>query len=122
MKVKTKEILKDYIISLFRGMKVKENTEYNYYYFQDKYPKYKNFDKGFRELFKDVSDIRSGITRFEYDDADYTNWTLIFGEDKEKLKEVEQRLEDIKIRNNKVFNISGNGWGTGLSVMLNYKK
>ena len=101
-----------------------------FYLFQKKYPKRKNFNEGFLKLCKELkinADIRSFCTRRAYDNSDYTGWSLLFrtkqGTSPQKeLERVKELLNNIEYKDQKVFNVSGNGWGTGLSVMLNINK
>lgn len=96
-----------------------------FYLFASKYPKRKNFTKGFIKLCKDLninSEVKTSITRYAYDNSDNTAWILNFGEDKKELNSAKDKLNSIEYREQKVFNVSGNGFGTGLSIMLNYNK
>jgi hypothetical protein len=96
-----------------------------FYLFESKYPRRKNFTEGFLKLCKDLkvkANITLSITRYAYDSSDNTAWVLFFGDDIKELERVREQLYNIEYNNQKVFNISGNGYGTGLSVMLNYNK
>lgn len=96
-----------------------------FYLFESKYPQRKNYTKGFKKLLEDLK-ISCGLipscTRYAYDNSDNTDWVLFFGDEKENLNKVKEQLRDIEYDGQKVFNVSGNGYGTGLSVMLNYNK
>lgn len=95
------------------------------YLFESKYPKRTHFTTGFKKLLKELkikADLRLSVTRYAYDSSDNTNWVLFYGEDSEHLKQDKQKLENIKYRGDSIFNITGNGYGTGFSVGLNMNK
>ncbi len=126
----TKEIINE-IVEELKTKPLKEilhstlKSHPKFYLFESKYPRRKNFTKGFLKLCKDLkvkADIRFSCTRYAYDSSDNTAWVLLFGGDKKELERVRSLLYDIEYDNQKVFNVSGNGYGTGLSIMLNYNK
>lgn len=93
------------------------------YRFEQIKPNIKNLDKGFKKFLveNDITPewIKSSCTRYEYDDSDYTAWHLFYGENKEQMGKDREILSSVIFKDKQVFNVSGNGWGTGLSVMLN---
>jgi hypothetical protein len=97
-----------------------------FYLFESKYPKRVHFTTGFKKLLSDLKiegDLYKSVTRYEYDNSDNTAWVLYYGESKEarnRVIEVRNILHSIEYRKQKVFNVSGNGYGTGVSIMLNY--
>lgn len=112
----------DYIIEILYP---NSKNHPNFYLFESKYPKRKHFTSGFLKLCKELkigADIKLSCNRYEYDDSDNTAWILFFGENKKELEKTREHLQNIEYNNQKVFNVSGNGYGTGLSVMLNYNK
>ncbi len=74
----------------------------------------------FKKLGLNYLKIIPSITRYEYDDSDFVSWHLYYGDisnniinnDKEILLSILDKL------GRPVFNVSGNGYGTGLSIML----
>ena len=68
------------------------------------------------------NEIKPFCTRYEYDSSDYIAWVIFPINNKEELKKIRDILLSIEYQEQKLFNVSGNGWGTGLSVMLNYNK
>lgn len=96
-----------------------------FYLFESKYPKRTHYTSGFKKLLKDLKvdcDLRLSCTRDAYDDSDNTAWILLFGKNRQELDRVRDLLLKVEYRKQKVFSVSGNGYGTGLSVMLNYNK
>lgn len=110
---------------LEEGLKMYYINAPKFYLFESKYPKRKNFTQGFKKLLRDLKincDLRLSATRYAYDSSDNTAWVLFFGENKKELEKARELLQNIEYNSQKVFNISGNGYGTGLSVLLNYNK
>ena len=110
---------------LENSLKIYNINSPKFYLFESKYPKRINFTEGFKKLLKDLKidcDLHLSATRYAYDSSDNTAWVLFFGENKKELEKTRELLNNIEYDNQKVFNVSGNGWGTGLSVMLNYNK
>ncbi len=100
--------------------KKKSNKTYR---FEEIKPRIKYLSKNFKKLLKE-NDIKPEITRalstrYAYDNSDFTSWILYFGENKEKMNEARTKLASFIYEDKPVFNISGNGWGTGLTIMLN---
>ena len=59
--------------------------------------------------------VKSGLN-----DSDFTAWSLFYGADKAKeIKEDIIKLLEIKVKDKPIFSVSGNGFGTGLSVTSN---
>lgn len=74
----------------------------------------------FRELGIAPLLISSSVTRIEYDDSDFTAWTLFYGLNKTKeMKKDTLLLLDMKVGEKPIFSVSGNGFGTGLSITSN---
>jgi hypothetical protein len=63
--------------------------------------------------------IKETMTRYEYNDSDFIGWHLFYGDKKEQIKVDKDLLLSFIYKEKSVFNVSGNGWGTGLSIMLN---
>lgn len=93
------------------------------YRFEQIKPKVIHISTGFKEFLKENGikplKIFEGSTRYAYDSSDFTSWHLFFGEDKEKLKEARTILASFEYKDKPIFSVTGNGWGTGLSIMLN---
>ena len=98
----------------------------SFYLFESLYPKRKHYTKGFRKLLKELNinpkNIYNSCTRDPYNNSDNTAWILFYGSNKEQLIIDKGKLNDIEFNGQKVFNVSGNGFGTGLSILLNYNK
>ncbi|MBE7661501.1 hypothetical protein [Tenacibaculum finnmarkense] len=95
-----------------------------FYYFQSKFPKRKNFTEGFKKIIKKINvkgELILSATRYAFDDSDNTNWILNYN-DKEKLLKDKEALLMIKYRKVPIFNVTGNGYGTGICVSLNSRK
>ncbi len=74
----------------------------------------------FRKLNINPISISSSVTRKQFDDSDFTAWTLFYGLNKTKeMKEDTLLLLDLKVGEKSIFNVSGNGFGTGLSITSN---
>lgn len=95
-----------------------------FYLFESKFPRTVNFTKRFKKLLKENKiecDLRTNGTRFEYDSSDNIGWVLLFAE-KDELNLAREKLTNFEYDAQKLFNVSGNGWETGLNVMLNFNK
>jgi len=102
-------------------MKTSTTKEIPFYIFESKYPDAKNFTERFKELLKELDiqgELLLSATRYAYDNSDNTNWILNY-KDKELLKKDREKLLGVKYGDKEVFDISGNGWGTGIYVSLN---
>lgn len=100
-------------------------ANFSFYLFRTKYPKWKNYTKGFKKLLVELdikAELKLSCTRYEYDDSDNTSWVLLYGKKTSQIQIDRGKLMDIECDGQKVFNVSGNGYGTGLSIMLNYNK
>jgi hypothetical protein len=85
-----------------------------------------NLDMFVRELFKKLnlnpSKINSHMTKKEYDSSDFVAWVLLYDNNKElkldmeKVNSVYFGTEEVS---HKVFNVSGNGYGNGISLIFN---
>lgn len=63
--------------------------------------------------------IKTGSTRYPYDNSDYSSWVLDYTDVSHKeIKADMRKLESIKIFGKSIFNVSGNGYGTGISLMM----
>lgn len=93
------------------------------YRFEEIKPKVKHLSTGFKKFIKENEIepewIKEISTRHAYDNSDFTSWHLFFGENKEKINEARTKLASFIYKDKPVFNVSGNGWGTGLTIMLN---
>ena len=101
------------------------NSIPNFYLFESKFPKRTNFTEGFIKLCKELDikcEIKASCTRYAYDNSDNTVWILFFGNDNEARIKATELLLEIEYDEQKVFNVSGNGYGTGLTVMLKFNK
>lgn len=83
-----------------------------------------NIDLGARIIFRDLGLspllISPSVTREEYDSSDFTAWTLFYGQNKTKeMKKDTLLLLAIEIGKKPIFNVSGNGFGTGLLITSN---
>lgn len=63
--------------------------------------------------------LSAHCTKYEYDDSDFTAFVLFYGEDDYSMQRDKDILNSITYEDKPVFGVSGNGWGTGLSVTLN---
>lgn len=84
----------------------------------------KHMDSFMRNFFQDLKiepiKITSSVTRFEHDDSDFTSWVLYYGKNMySTMQEDKQKLLNIVFKNKPVFSVTGNGYGTGLSIGLN---
>jgi len=74
-------------------------------------------------LFKDQKiepkHINCHNTRFAYDNSDFTSFVLIYENRVDLMKKNKNKLNSILYKEKPIFSVSGNGWGTGLSVTLN---
>lgn len=85
-----------------------------------------NVDDFVRGLFKKFNlkpgKINSYITKKEYDSSDFVAWVLLY-DNKTQLKSDIDKLNSVYFGteevSNKVFNVSGNGYGNGISLMFN---
>ena len=92
------------------------------YRFEEIKPNVKNLNRSFNKFLLDnkISPewIKTGSTRYAYDDSDFTSWHLFYGDKREQMKIAKELLSSFIHKDKPVFNVSGNGWGTGLSIML----
>jgi len=105
-------------------MKSTNTKDIPFYIFESKYPDSKNFTEDFKEILKEIDiqgELLLSATRYAYDNSDNTSWVLNY-KDKELLEIDREKLSKITYEDKEVFNISGNGWGTGLYVSLDYHK
>lgn len=96
-----------------------------FYLFESKFPKRTNFTEGFIKLCKELDikyEIKVSCTRYAYDNSDNTVWILFFGDDIEERIKATELLLNVEYDEQKVFSVSGNGYGTGLTVMLKFNK
>lgn len=67
--------------------------------------------------------INSHMTKKKYDSSDFVAWVLLYGDDRELLKKDMDILNNVYLGNElinyKVFSVSGNGYGNGISLMFN---
>jgi hypothetical protein len=92
------------------------------YRFEQIKPNIKNLNRSFNKFLSDNKITPEWIkplsTKKAYDDSDFTSWHLFYGNKKEQMKVDKDLLSSFIYKDKPVFNISGNGWGTGLSIML----
>lgn len=93
------------------------------YRFEEIKPRVKHLSKAFKRFIKgsglEPIWVKEISTRYAFDDSDFTSWHLFFGEDRIKIDEARVILTSFIYKDKPIFSVSGNGWGTGLSVMLN---
>lgn len=117
--MKTNQAFTDYSILLKSGLFNRRN-----YRIEEYLKNVKSIDNSARKLFKNLNlrflKITSSVTRYEYDDSDFTAWTLFYGVGKGKeMKEDILSLLDLKVGEKPIFSVSGNGFGTGISITSN---
>lgn len=86
-----------------------------------------NVDKFVSGLFNDIglkpSKINSHMTKKEFDSSDFVAWVLLYDENKKQLNIDMNKLNNLYFGTeevyHKVFNVSGNGYGNGISLMFN---
>ena len=118
---KATEIQDGFINHVFKSLAYKDMP---FYIFESKYPDSKNFTEDFKEILKELNiqgELLLSATRYAYNNSDNTSWILNY-KDKELLEIDREKLLKIKYEDKDVFNISGNGYGTGLYVTLDYHK
>jgi len=82
-----------------------------------------NQDKAVRLILENLSlnykYVKSGSTRYENDSSDYDSWVLHYAINAKSLIDSDKRkLEQIKIFNQPIFMVNGNGYGTAISLMM----
>ena len=92
------------------------------YRFEQIKPNIENLNRSFNEFLSDNKItpewIKASMTKKAYDNSDFTSWHLFYGDKKEQMKVAKDLLSSFIYKDKPVFNVSGNGWGTGLSIML----
>lgn len=76
----------------------------------------------FSELNLTFNNIVSSITRRPYDPTDFTCWILSYSNIYDMKNDKEKLLNIVDSIDKPIFNVSGNGYGTGLCVMLPLSK
>lgn len=93
------------------------------YRFHEIKPKAKTISRDLLKYFKELNlqplNIRPHmICQFNGKD-DSPACILYYGENRSQIKIDKDKLSSVVYKGKPVFNVSGNGWGTGLSIMLN---